>query len=212
MACAGNSSELCGAGDRLTVWSKGNLTVVPVPVIPKTNLPQNWTYVGCLFDNVTGNRTLPYKLTDTNNTVANCIAQCQKYGFPAAGVEYGDECYCGDYSDVAATGPTIQPDSDCSMPCAGNASALCGAGARLQTYYWNSTMALNGWNYPTGAAAGEYTYFMGGVVVPLMTTFNVNGKVTFLEKFGTGKHIQKFRRQDAETVLRATKLDWSIRT
>jgi hypothetical protein len=187
MPCGGNSAEVCGAGDRLTVWSKGNLTVVPIPVIEKTDLPQNWSYVGCLLDGVTSNRPLPYKLVHSNNSVGNCIEQCQKYGFPAAGVEYGEECYCGDYSDVVATGPTIQLDTDCSMPCAGNASALCGSGGRLQTYFWNSTTALNGWKYPAEVDAGAYKYFMGGVVVPLMTTYNVNGKVTFLEKFGTGK-------------------------
>ena len=79
----------------MTVWSLGNLTVLPVPTIPKTNIPQNWSYVGCLYDSVTGVRPLPYKSVNAdNNTVQNCIALCQEFGYPAAGVEYGEECYC----------------------------------------------------------------------------------------------------------------------
>lgn len=40
---------------------------------------------------------------------------------------------------------------------------------------------------PTGAAAGEYSLLIGGVVVPLLVSQTVNGKVTFVEKFGTGE-------------------------
>ena len=42
------------------------------------------------------------------------------------------------------------------------------------------------WNYPTGPAAGEYSQFIGGVVIPLITQQAINGKVVFVEKFGTG--------------------------
>jgi hypothetical protein len=177
---------MCGAGERLTVWSKGNLRVLPIPSIPKANIPENWTYVGCVFDSVTAARPLPFKLVDQNNTVEKCITQCQKFGYPAAGVEYGEECYCGDVNDVLATGPTIRPDAECNMPCAGNASELCGTGGRLQTYYWNSTTALNDWQYAIDAAAGKYEYMMGGIVIPLIATLGVNDKVSFLEKHGTG--------------------------
>ena len=188
MACAGDDTAMCGAGDRLTVWSKGNLTVLPVPTIPKNNIPQNWTYVGCVFDSVTAARPLPYKDTSTNNTVENCINQCKKFGYPAAGVEYGEECYCGDYSDVWATGPELRPDGECNMPCSGNASELCGTGGRLQTYFWNSTEPLNDWHYAEGAEAGEYKYMMGSLVIPLMATLGINDKVSFLEKWGTGQY------------------------
>ena len=195
MACSGDSTAMCGAGDRLTVWSNTNLTVLPVPSIP--HAPENWTYVGCVFDSVTAARPLPYKDTSTNNTVANCIAACQKFGYPAAGVEYGEECYCGDYSDVWATGPELRPDAECNMPCSGNASELCGTGGRLQTYFYNSTTPLNDWQYADGMEAGEYKYMMGGVVIPLMATLGINDKVSFLEKFGTGKrHTLQHEIQD----------------
>jgi hypothetical protein len=187
MITGGNGAEKCGGPDRLTVYSKGNLTVLQVPVIQKDNLPANWTYGGCALDSVTAARPLPYKMTDSNNTVANCIAQCQKFGYPAAGVEYGVECYCGDFFDITATGPQLKPDTDCNMPCAGNASALCGSGGRLQYYTYNSTTPLFSFSYPTGINAGAYQFLIGGVVVPIITIHGINGKVSFLEKFGTGK-------------------------
>jgi hypothetical protein len=74
------------------------------------------------------------------------------------------------------------------MACSGNASSLCGGGDRISYYTWTGTgaNALYNWDFRTGNAAGQYQFFLGGVVVPLVTTLGVNGKVTFLEKFGTG--------------------------
>jgi hypothetical protein len=104
-------------------------------------------------------------------------------------MEYADECYCGDTSDVSANpAATIQPDTDCNMACSGNTTQTCGAGDRISYYTWNGTGtdALYEWHYPTGPAAGQYSFFVPGVVVPLITQLGINGKVTFLEKFGTG--------------------------
>jgi len=40
---------------------------------------------------------------------------------------------------------------------------------------------------PSGDAAGTYSLLIGGVVVPLIVSQGVNGKVSFLEKHGTGE-------------------------
>jgi hypothetical protein len=38
-------------------------------------------------------RTLPHQIVDTvNMTVANCLNLCNKYGYTAGGLEYGQEC------------------------------------------------------------------------------------------------------------------------
>ncbi len=101
------------------------------------------------------------------------------------GMEYGRECWCGNEAAVKSLGRTFYPESDCNMPCPGNASTICGAGNRLSYYTWAGT-PLNSWDFPAGTAAGEYDFLIGGVVIPLITTLAVNGKVTFLEKHGTG--------------------------
>jgi hypothetical protein len=55
----------------------------------------------------------------------------------------------------------------------------------MSFYVWNGP-PLHTWSYASGDAAGEYQFLIGGVVVPLVTQPARNGKVTFLEKFGTG--------------------------
>jgi Glyoxal oxidase N-terminus len=71
------------------------------------------------------------------------------------------------------------------MACSGDSTSICGSGNLLSYYAWTGT-PLQQWSYPTGNAAGLYKFLIGGVVIPLITTVNINGKVTFLEKIGTG--------------------------
>lgn len=55
----------------------------------------------------------------------------------------------------------------------------------MSLYNWTGPN-LAKWNYASGNAAGAYQFLIGGVVVPLITHAARNGKVTFLEKAGTG--------------------------
>jgi hypothetical protein len=71
------------------------------------------------------------------------------------------------------------------MACSGNSTYICGGPDRISYYAWTGT-PLNTWEYASGNAAGEYQFLIGGVIVPLITNPGVNGKITFLEKFGTG--------------------------
>ena len=171
----------------MSVYSNATLTVYQPPTIQKTGLPGSWQYQGCLTDAVNGaQRTFPWQLIlQNNNSAQNCLSQCSNFGYAAGGMEYGDECYCGDASDITASGATIQPDTDCTMACSGNATTICGAGNRISYYAWTGT-ALNTWHQASGAAAGAYEFLIGGVVIPLITQPGVNGKVTFVEKGGTG--------------------------
>ncbi|KAK0449009.1 uncharacterized protein EV420DRAFT_787296 [Desarmillaria tabescens] len=184
MSCTGNSTEACGAGNRLSVYSTTeNITALPVAVALVDNLPGQWTYQGCYTDEVVGTRTLPWQnIWSTNNSVEACLTQCSDFGYTAAGLEYGDECYCGDISDIAAHDSVQAEESDCATQCPGDPLHLCGGGLRLQLYTWNGTM--NVWHTP--AVTGRYEFFVPGVVVPLIATVGVNNKVTFLEKDGTG--------------------------
>lgn len=108
MACAGNANELCGAGNRLSVYSNStaDITVYAVPSTQTTGLPTNWQYAGCLRDDAPGGvRALQYQLTlGNNNTANNCISQCSAFGFAYGGMEYGDECYVSPQLHV---GPVI---------------------------------------------------------------------------------------------------------
>jgi len=60
---------------------------------------------GCIQDNIPSVEdpneqlyTFPYKVWDdaSGNTPEKCITRCQEFGFNAAGLEYGSQCFCGD--------------------------------------------------------------------------------------------------------------------
>ena len=183
MACTGNQNEICGGPNLVSVYSQGPIQIYQPPK------PQNstgyWQYQGCLLDSSTGTRTFPHQLIlASNNSATNCLSQCAAYGYMAGGMEYSDECYCGDQADITAAGATLQPETDCNMPCSGNGSYICGAGNRL-SYYTYQGPAIQNWTYAQGTNAGQYVFLISSPVVPLVTSMNINGKVTFVEKYGT---------------------------
>ncbi|KAI4865776.1 glyoxal oxidase N-terminus-domain-containing protein [Hypoxylon rubiginosum] len=183
--CGGDSSVMCGGPGYLTIYSDGTPPVFKAPT-PARDV-QNWTYQGCYEDNVNNKRTLFWQLMFPGTmTPEQCLSKCASFGYAAAGLEYGDECYCGDPIDVGASGATDRPETECNVVCAGDASAICGGGARLSLYYWTATEPLYVFHYPQGNDAGTYSNLVGGVVTPLMTMQSITGKVTFLEKWGTG--------------------------
>ncbi|KAH0499309.1 hypothetical protein TgHK011_006512 [Trichoderma gracile] len=185
--CAGDDSEICGGGGRMSIISKGAPAIeAPPGPIAKVG---NWTYQGCYEDNVNQERTFFWQNIFANTmTPEMCLNQCAEFGYMAAGLEYGQECYCGDPANIKTAGATKRPESECGVPCPGNASAICGGGSRLTTYFWTGTPFYS-WDFPAAgtAAAGSYEQLIGGVCIPLMTTQSITGKVTFLEKWGTGE-------------------------
>ncbi|KAI0697984.1 copper radical oxidase [Cytidiella melzeri] len=184
MGCGGNATEACGGPNQLSVYSTtGNVTALPVPIVKTTGLPGQWAYQGCLQE-PGANRVFPYQIINaTDTTVEGCLSQCSAFGYPAGGLEFGDECWCGDVSDVAANSPGFGAESDCVIPCSGDPIHLCGGAERLQYYAWNGT--LNLWHTP--ANTGRYEFLVPGVVVPLVVTLGVNNKVAMLEKSGTSE-------------------------
>ncbi|KAI1079335.1 WSC-domain-containing protein [Whalleya microplaca] len=120
-SCSGNPDQKCGAGNRLDVYSNSAYSPRKPAVIPGN------PYVGCFVDD--GNpRPLPDKIISQGNmTAETCAQNCAGYNY--FGNEYGRECYCGDNLP-----PNQAPETDCSLPCAGNNDEICGAGSRLSVY------------------------------------------------------------------------------
>jgi hypothetical protein len=139
-------------------------------------------------DNLNDKRTFYWQVLEFEGsmTPSDCLNRCAEFGYSAAGLEYGQECYCGDPANIADMGATFRPEEECAILCAGDPRAICGGGSRMTTYYWTGAEPLYSWDFPTGGAAGEYRFLIGGVVIPLITMQSITGKVTFLEKSGTG--------------------------
>lgn len=64
-------------------------------------------------------------------TVPLCLSYCQSSGYNWAGLEYTRECYCAQHLSALST---HYPDSECSLPCMGNSSQLCGGPLALSVY------------------------------------------------------------------------------
>ena len=46
----------------------------------------------------------------------------------------GTECYCANQITINGEVGTVKPDSECTMPCAGDPAKKCGGGYRLDLY------------------------------------------------------------------------------
>ncbi|KAG7293052.1 hypothetical protein NEMBOFW57_003098 [Staphylotrichum longicolle] len=184
VACPGAPTQKCGAGDRLSIVSNGT----PQSYAPPAPIPTvgDWKYVGCAVDNINDQRTFYWQLFFPGvMTPKMCLDRCQKYGYHAAGLEYGEECYCGDPENINTRGSSFRPDSECGITCAGNASAICGGLSRLTTYFWQGP-ALYSWDFPQDYRAGQYQFLVDGVNIPLITQETITGKVSFISKGATG--------------------------
>ncbi|KAF8418952.1 WSC-domain-containing protein [Tirmania nivea] len=89
---------------------------------------KGWSYDGCAIDKL-DSRTLPIRTGDNDMTIEKCIDYCVSNGQTYAGLQYSNECYCG--TSIAAD---RKGDYLCAMPCAGDASEICGDGQRLSVY------------------------------------------------------------------------------
>lgn len=88
MQCAGNSSQVCGNGNRLSIYTSG-----VVDSAPSTNPgPSGWSFKACYTDSA-DSRTLsaPAEAGPSGMTVVQCTAACQSGGYRYAGLEYANE-------------------------------------------------------------------------------------------------------------------------
>ncbi|KAL0631885.1 hypothetical protein Q9L58_009237 [Maublancomyces gigas] len=128
MACTGNSSQICGGPSRLGVY---NYTQFVPPVI----VPAVGTYIsqGCYSEATTGRALSAYSFTNTTAmTVELCVGACKTRSYQYAGLEYSQECYCG--NTLAATAARI-PDAQCNSLCKGNKREYCGASKKMNLYF-----------------------------------------------------------------------------
>lgn len=90
-------------------------------------------YLGCYGDK-THARALPDLVYISRNmTVMMCINHCRARGYPYAGLEYGEECYCG----AAGSSYSLYGrywDSACQHPCTGYSNERCGGIGRIAVY------------------------------------------------------------------------------
>merc|ERR1712136_113936 len=88
---------------------------LPVPA------QENYQYVGCFKDSK-HNRDLGDGILTSSNSLEFCSDRCTRKGYKYFGVQYGNNCWCGNsYNRNPVTHARV-PDSECNMPCSGNAA------------------------------------------------------------------------------------------
>jgi hypothetical protein len=81
--------------------------------------------MGCYSENSTG-RSLAWRqdqVSSASLTIETCLLACKKEGYSFAGVEFGQECYCG---VVLGNGTLALPDGSCTFLCTGNVNETVG--------------------------------------------------------------------------------------
>lgn len=114
-------------------------------------------------------------------TLESCAAFCGSYAY--FGVEYGDECYCG---NTLGTGSVIAANTDCSMLCPGNQLELCGAGNRLSLYMSNTTAPIVASSSSSAAGSSATTPAVVGLDCPGSdgVLYTASDKKTFMIECG----------------------------
>ncbi|KAK0560767.1 hypothetical protein OC861_006141 [Tilletia horrida] len=171
MVCSGNGTEICGAGNQLSVYKNPNLAPAPgggpstgpgtgtggtggsTPTGAQPTTIGNWTLQGCFNDSVNA-RALQGSVPNlgSSNSLENCAAACSSFLY--FGTEYGQECYCG---NSILNGAVAGAANLCSMACSGNSTELCGAGNQLSLYKNSSPSSPS-----SGGAGGTATGGTGG--------------------------------------------------
>ncbi|XP_071162401.1 uncharacterized protein [Mytilus edulis] len=147
--CSGNKQQICGGPWRISIYTaqtskcrnkchkkakcrkgkcvcKGNYQGDGVKSCKKV---KQSAYIGCYQDH--SKRILPKDvLTDKSMTVQKCRQFCRKKGFKYAGVENGNECFCGDVLRKNKK----KREGDCKTPCSGNKQQICGGPWRISIY------------------------------------------------------------------------------
>ncbi|KUJ17722.1 FAD/NAD(P)-binding domain-containing protein [Mollisia scopiformis] len=128
MPCVGNDNQTCGGVNRVGIW---NLTGYVYPRVIET--VGNWSLEGCVEDEVAKRVLGNYSHAGTASegmTIQRCLSTCQGMGLRYAGVEFGNECYCG--SSITRNGTVIEDIEDCiGTFCSRYETQFCGAADRL---------------------------------------------------------------------------------
>ena len=87
-------------------------------------------HLGCFKD--TRDRALPHGFRSNNKmTVQFCTKHCKSEGYRFAGVQYAQECWCGNFG-FDRHGKAN--NKDCHKPCKGNKKQKCGGDWRQNVY------------------------------------------------------------------------------
>ncbi|KAI9449273.1 WSC domain-containing protein [Lactarius psammicola] len=128
MGCQGDPTKLCGGPALLNLYNFTGTYPIGASVVTAAN---GWTSRGCYSDSVSS-RTLERRIDVGTVTVESCVSTCQSQSFTIAGLEYAQECWCG--NEIRSPGVPISQGA-CKQACIGDHTEVCGGPNALQLYY-----------------------------------------------------------------------------
>lgn len=125
MACAADSTATCGGPNAVQLYVNPSLA----PAAPAATVVNGFTSSGCIQE-VSGRALTGMRVDFTDMTLEKCTSACANAGFKYAGIEYGQECYCG--NSLVNNASTTLTSGQCVMPCPGNSAEMCGGPNAIQ--------------------------------------------------------------------------------
>ncbi|KAJ7091081.1 glycosyl hydrolase family 71-domain-containing protein [Mycena epipterygia] len=129
MKCSGGAGDVCGAGNRISVYKASSVAAAPT---------LSWSSLGCYQDYSPRTLNNGINFSSASLTIQTCQAACGAAGYHYAGVEYSQECWC---SSAITSGVSTAASGDCNMPCTGASGTTCGGGNRIWIYVASTTSA-----------------------------------------------------------------------
>lgn len=146
---SGATATSSGAATTLRTSTSAATSASPSPTGPVIfQGDKNYTYYGCVSEPSAG-KLMDFQVYNNGTTMTPqvCLSQCEQFTY--AGVEYGQECWCGNTLNLAgwsgATPGQNVSSSQCSMLCPGNATEYCGSGNVLQLYVRKTSVSKRWW-------------------------------------------------------------------
>lgn len=167
--CPGDSNFKCGGDKRLSVYH----TEI-------SDQSEEGRLLGCLEDNGSLRILSGMKITFVQtNTPKLCLNVCLQSGFKYAGVQFGNECYCGNRLPPATP---EKPESECSMTCPGDRFQMCGGDWRMLVYSTGGT--ANSFKPVVQVLNARPPVETATTTKPTTTTTNTKKPTTTTQKMG----------------------------
>ena len=177
--CNGNTTQTCGGNGYFHDISAMSLFTNGAPPSGDAAGPAvvksvgQYNYTGC-YTEATNQRALSGKAISTGDmTIESCAGNCSAFTY--FGIEYGNECYCG---NTINTGSTKAPETDCTMNCPGKTTEICGAGSRLTLYSKGSSGSGSSSVTGTATTSSQASQPTGPISVQSAGTFSYQGCYT----------------------------------
>ncbi|KAL8816458.1 MAG: hypothetical protein Q9223_004541 [Gallowayella weberi] len=134
--CKGNSTEICGAKEYLSVWNATEAVKIPPTMVKQV---EYYPLKGCYNSTINGNGTKTSSpllaatstALPTSLSAESCVGFCATNGYAVAGMENGLSCGCSDKLSASAKELDL---SECNVPCAVNKREFCGALKKVLVY------------------------------------------------------------------------------